>query len=282
MSNLNLTLGRLLKFCNPVRVSRNIAWRYRASASREPHVFVLGAPRSGTTLTFKILSSNPAFCAIDDETYFLVPRDVFNDNCKGLTSKEIKELRNQSKDIIELYDNLANFIIKREGGKRFLEKTPMHVLYLRFLTQHFPNAKFINMIRDGRDCYVSHKRLDAHLHSSITRFACLWRDHIVARQRLGQHPQIMDITYEELTGKPWETSKQIMNFLGEDFLEEQINPKYYSNTNLLKIKGHDQLSKPINSASIGRWREKMTSQEIAVFNRIAGKQLKGLGYEVGI
>jgi len=284
----NLTFKRILKFCNPVLVTKNLVWRYLSRKSYEPHVFVLGAPRSGTTLMFRILFVHPEFYGLDYETFFFVPRNLFNDdkkcqlnnNFQSFSVEEIIQVRNQSRDIIHFYDNLAKLIAPREGGQHFLEKTPPHVLYLRFLIKKLPNAKFIHMIRDGRDCYVSHKRLGPQSQWSITDFAKMWRDHILARQRVGEHHQIIDIKYEEFVQEPLETTKKIMNFLGEDFFDQQIDPKYYSNTNRVENPGHERLKQPITSASVGSWREKMTAKEIAIFNRIAGSKLQELGYDV--
>lgn len=290
MANLNI-LGfpkRVTSLINPVKVTRNTLWRYGSGISQEPHVFVVGAPRSGTTLMFTVLRSHPAFSAIDSETFFFVPRDVFNlNNYKRLSnlgapsSQETAELLASSKDLINFYDNVAKFINMRDGGKRFLEKTPFHVLYLKFLTKHFPKAKFINMIRDGRDCYISNCRLDPQFHKPLSSFASLWRDSIKSRQSLGEHSQILDIKYEEFTHNPAKMTQKIMNFIDEDFLEQQIDPNYYSKSKIFKgYSGHERLSQPIKPSSIGKWREKLTVKQIEVFNSIAGRELKQLEYEI--
>ncbi|WP_153009732.1 sulfotransferase family protein [Mastigocoleus testarum] len=279
---------KLVNICNPIKVIKNIQWRYGSTTSVEPHVFVVGAPRSGTTLMFSVLASHPAFSFIERETFFFVPRNVLDLECYtrlsnfgGPTKQEIKDIFKASSNLVELYDNVADLIKQRDRKQRFLEKTPFHVLYLKFLINHFPNAKFIHMIRDGRDCYLSSKRLAAHYHKPLSKEATLWCDSIKARQSLGESRQIIDIRYEEFTHKPLEITQKIMNFLGEDFLEEQVKTTSYSKTKMFAGEsGHERLKQPIKPSSIGQWREKMTSEEINLFQNIAGSQLKQFNYEV--
>ena len=196
-------------------------------------------------------------------------------------NKKSKDIFKSSRNLVELYDNVADLIKQRDRKQRFLEKTPFHVLYLKFLSKHFPNAKFVHMIRDGRDCYLSSRRLATYHHKPLYKEAILWRDSIKARQSLRENRQIIDIKYEEFTHKPLEITQKIMNFLGEDFLEEQVKPNSYSKTKMFASEsGHERLKQPIKPSSIGQWRKKMTGEEINLFQRIAGSQLKELNYEL--
>lgn len=281
---------RIRSLANPLKIFKNLKGRYICSVSYKPHIFVLGAPRSGTTLMFTILASHPNISSIDCETFFFVPRDIFNlSSYKRLTDSgdidinKIKSYLNSSKDIVAIYDSIAEDIMRREECSRFLEKTPFHILYIDFLLKHFPNAKFVNMIRDGRDCYRSNKRLADYYHKPLEKFSMIWRDSIRARESVGDHPQIIDIRYEDLTSSPEKVVKDLMTFVGEDFFPYQIDPTHYSQSQIFKHdRGHERLSQPIKPTSIGKWREKLTKDEISYFQKIAGKELISMGYEVVI
>lgn len=290
MKNVNLMRfpRKLTSICNPIKVSKNLFWRYNSSISTESHVFVIGAPRSGTSLMFSILACHPVFSRINCETFFFVPRDVLNQknyirlyDFGGLKNSEVKELLDISKNLIDFYDRFTYAIKQRDNKQRFIEKTPFHVLYLDFLLKHFPNAKFINMIRDGRDCYISNKKLAPHFHQPIAKFSTIWRDSIKIRRNIGISKQILDIRYEELTDNPNQVTANIMNFLGEDFLEKQVDCRYFSQVKMFRGQsGHERLEKPIRPTSIGQWKKKMTREEISIFNRIASRELLVLGYEI--
>lgn len=122
---------RVGSLVNPVKIARNIKWRYGARTSDAPHVFVVGAPRSGTTLMFTILASHPEFSSINLESFFFVPRDVFKlesyrrlEKYGGLSTDSMKSLLASSRDLVELYDRMAEKLIAKDNASRFLEKLP--------------------------------------------------------------------------------------------------------------------------------------------------------------
>lgn len=72
-----------------------------------------------------------------------------------------------------------------------------------------------------------------------------------------------------------------MSFLGEKFYSEQINPQKTSNINIyLELSGHERLAKPIRPTSIGKWKDKLSPEEISIFEKIAGCELESLGYAI--
>ncbi|MEM9275908.1 MAG: sulfotransferase [Cyanobacteria bacterium P01_F01_bin.143] len=280
------TPKRIQSFLKPLQVARNLVWRYGARISYSPHVFVIGAPRSGTTLLFSILAAHPSFAAINNETYFFTFRDVFKlenysrlSDFGGPSKKEFGELLSNSQDLVDFYDNVAKFMIERDGGSRFLEKSPIHTIYLGYLIKKFPNAKFINLIRDGRDCYVSYSRLPYC--ESIEKYAKRWRDSIRVRQKQGKNTQIIDVRYEDLVNQPEAITHKIMDFIGEKFYAHQVTTQGYSNPRIFnEHSGHERLNKPIKANTVGKWREQLNPRQIDSFNKIAKKELKSLEYDI--
>lgn len=276
----------LSNLVNPIKIISNLIGRYNNETSIKPHVFVVGAPRSGTTLMFSILSCHPSFASLDLETFLLVPHDIWNiefykklSNFGGPDENVIKNILDTSNNLVNIYDQIAQWVCEQKSGERFVEKSVHHVFCLEYICQHFPNAKIINMIRDGRDCYVSQSKM-SQLGFNVDKYANFWQKSIRARQKLGEHPAIIDIKYENLTINPHGEVKKIMDFLGEDFYEYQVDPNSFSKNSNVQKNHHKRLQKPITGRTIGQWKNKMTIEDIKLFEKKVGIELVQLNYEL--
>jgi protein-tyrosine sulfotransferase len=259
-----------------------LSWRFPKTLSTKKHIFVIGAPRSGTTLLEAILAVHPNLTSLRQELAIFSFRNIFELErlAFSLTKTETAAaLFQESTDVIEFYDKLAESALRIHGGKRFLEKTPQNILHLAFLRNNFPNAQFININRDGRDCYCSAQSNPYVIQANkVEDYAKYWRRCVESRNRFGNDPNIIDIRYEELTSAPERVTKSLMSFLGEDFLPEQIQSNQYSQHGASQAPFFKKLSGPIDTSSHNQWQSKLSEQEIKQFERIAGSQLVQLGY----
>jgi protein-tyrosine sulfotransferase len=266
---------------HPQAIPKNIFMRLPKTISSDPHIFVFGAPRSGTTLMKLILGAHPNLSSFGYETGLFMYRDIYGFTYEGFTATDIANLINQSPDIVRFYDKFTQQITQQTGGQRFIEKTPQHVLRLKFLLKHFPNAKFINMFRDGRDGYCSARHhQNVPQGKSIVRYASYWKKCVNARLRQGENDKIFDVKYEELTTNPEQVVRQIMNFLGEEYNARQIEPQYYSQNRITQDTRQEfrKLSKSIDQSSQERWKKELTESDVQQFHKIAGRELQILGY----
>lgn len=270
----------LLSFLtDPKSIFKNITWRLPKNRSSEEHIFIVGAPRSGTTLLQSVIRAHPNITGIEGETGFFMWRDIFTRRYPSLDANQTRAMFSECKDIVSLFDRYAAFIRSKYGGHRMLEKTPQHVFRLSFILRYFPQAKVINILRDGRDCYCSAQNHPNVIQRRSTQaFAKYWKRCLQARRKFDRNPMIMDVQYERLVKHPEVIIKEIMTFLGETYDERQISPKYYSSAKLSKTKQLRKLGAEIDDASVGRWRQEMSKQKLRSFYRIAGQQLKELGY----
>lgn len=278
-----MTLARIIHQFqkNPDHILPNIMMRFPKAKSSQKHIFVLGAPRSGTTLLKLILGVHPNLTGVGYETGFFMYKDLLSYNFKGLDPSEKKEIISQSSDIIQLFDSWIEKLLLKTGGKRFIEKTPPHVLKLGFLLKYFPSAQFINIYRDGRDCYCSARNHQYVIQGrSLTKYANYWQKCINARWKMGQQDHIFDLKYEDLVTQPEKIVKEIMIFLKEEYDPRQIQPQYYSENRITKSKRQEfaKLSKSIDGSNIYKYKTKLTPEEIKAFHKIAGKELQKLGY----
>jgi protein-tyrosine sulfotransferase len=268
--------------CTPNKVLKMLAWRFPRIPSTQRHIFIIGAPRSGTTLLEAILAVHPNFSSLHKELAIFSFRNIFELERLAFSITETATttaLFQKSADIVEFYDKLAESVLSIQGGKRFLEKTPQNVLHLAFLRNSFPNAQFINIVRDGRDCYCSAQDNPYVIQSkSVERYAKYWRRCVESRIAFGHDPNIIDIRYEELTSDAVGVTKNLMHFLGEEFLPEQLQTSHYSQHNASKVPFFQKLTCPIDTSSHNQWQTELTKREIKTFERIAGSHLVQLGY----
>ncbi len=269
---------------NPSHLPKNIIWRFPKKTSTQKHIFVLGAPRSGTTLSKLILTSHPYLIGPGYETAFFTYRDIFSFRFKGIKRQKMDDLRQNCHDIVEFFDVFTHEILSQHPeAKYYVEKTPQHVLQLAFLTKYFPNSKFIHMVRDGRDGYCSAKyHKNVVQGSDVKRYAKYWRKCLNSRIKLGDQDNILDVKYEALASDPETTIKGMMSFIGETYHPQQLQPGKYSNNAITKIKTpvFAKLSSKINDSSIQRYKKELSKKEIEIFNNIAGQQLHYFGYEI--
>ena len=275
------TIQQFLK--HPDHLLKNIIWRFPKSQSEQRHIFVIGAPRSGTTLVKLLLGAHPDLTGPGYETALFMYKDLFAFSYPGFTTLEIEQIQQDSQDIVQFFDKFAELNLRKYGGKRFIEKTPPHVLRLPFLSRYFPQAQFINIFRDGRDCYCSARRHPNVVQGShVQRYARYWKRCIEARLRQGNQENILDVQYEDLAQDPSKIVQQIMAFLKEEYDPRQISPDNYSKNQITKTNRQEfsKLSQAIDTSSVKRYQKELSTQEIEQFHQIAGHQLEQLGYEV--
>ena len=275
---------------SPLDIPKNIFWRLPKTKSQQKHVFIIGAPRSGTTLIKSILCAHPNFKSITYETTGIFQyRNIFdlngynhifkNDN---FSSQQMTKVIDRSSNIIELFDNFCFDYLPKDADKKFVEKiNTITMNRVKLLLNYFPNSQFVHIYRDGRDCFCS-ARHHPHVYQgqNVERFAKHWKNCINSRLNVGEHPNLYDISYESLTSEleTVNTVKKLMDFLGEKYYANLIDPQHYENKYMSKANHHNNLSKPIKNTSQGRWKKELTNAEIDRFQKLAGLQLKKLGY----
>lgn len=266
---------------NPSRLLRNLCWWLSAAESEARHVFVLGAPRSGTTLLENIIAAHPDNVSLRRETGLFTKADVFRDGLcfpPLLDEYSVDYLRSESSDIVSFFDKVAEAACSEAGSSRFVEKTPQHVLRLRWLVDHFPQSNFVHLYRDGRDCYVSARSTNVPQNTSVIRFAWYWKRCVESRLSIGEDERITDVRYEELVEEPRKITRKIMGCLGQSFVPKQLDPDIRSNDPRSDQEVHSGLSEAVHSRSVERWRSDLDRIEGFMFEKIAGRQLATLGY----
>lgn len=152
------------------------------------------------------------------------------------------------------------------------------------LIELYPESYVLYMQRDGRDVAASRK-LVGNFKQSIEQIARSWCEQMSRFEQFAAKPGVNArlVNYERLTAEPEAELREVIAFLDLPWDDRLLQFHDEDLTIYKNPMGHlsaDQVNKPINASSVGRWKRDLTSEEIAQFEFIAGPTLARLGYEV--
>ena len=270
-----------------------------------PFVFIVGCPRSGTSLLQRIVNAHPQI-AITPETHW-IPR-LFEKR-KGLTPEDmvttelISRLLEQARftrlgigreELLAMiaggrpvsYSSLVTAIFDSYGdaqGKALVgDKTPGYVRRMNTLHALWPQARFVHLIRDGRDVYLSmrHRPLhdlkagafDTWSEKPVLTAALWWELNVRGGRKAGNllgAGLYYEIRYESLVAHPREECETLSAFLGLPYDDAMLR---FNETQRKKKE-----RRPI-TPGLRDWRTQMPAQDLERFEAAAGGLLEELGY----
>ena len=188
---------------------------------------------------------------------------------------------------------------EREGKSRYGDKTPGYVKEMRRIQRVLPEARFVHIIRDGRDVSLSHLRMNWGP-ETYAQSARLWRNRIrKARKMAPSVNHYMEIHFEDLVADTEGTLRRVCDFIDLEFdpvmldYHERAEGRLAEKARELprknrpnqpaeaRMESHRLAKEPPRSDRIGMWRERMTPEEVAEYEAVAGDMLVELGYELG-
>ncbi|MEZ5155639.1 MAG: sulfotransferase [Solirubrobacterales bacterium] len=301
-------------------------WRTRRSAVRRgasgppPAPFVVGATRSGTTLLRLMLDAHPQI-AIPSETHF-IPELVSARDKHGATREQMLELLASHRrwgdftiEPAELAERWAAIepltgadavraffalYADKHGkhGARWGDKTPGYVKSMREIQGYLPEARFIHLIRDGRDVALSVLK-QTWGPQSVEAAAEKWRSRV--NRGRSQAPYLgyyLEVKFEDLILQTERELRRICEFIELDFDEDMLGyhltaeqrlqekaralPRAHGEAQSAekRLMSHAKTFEPPNPDMIGTWRERMSPADRAAYEALAGDLLDELGYEV--
>jgi len=248
-------------------------------------VFVTGCPRSGTTLLKAIMEAHSRMCgpSYETSTIFSFPADFYHQNWGPIDLEDdmVRHiLSEQGSDIVSFYDNVVQKSRERKGADVFVDKVWPRRYQLRYVSAKFPRARWIHIVRDGRDCYCSALRHpNVPQSESVTEFASFWKGYLQNAENILPDDRRFSVRYEDLVQEPGSRMASIMGFVGLDFEAAQVQASEREGRGAKQHKGaHGRLSRPITDDTVGRWREEMGDEAVASFRCRAGDMLREWRY----
>ena len=285
--------------------------------TRRPAPFVVGMNRSGTTLLRMMLDAHPQL-AIPPETHF-VPDVIRAARKRGAKPGDVLEAMKDHREWedfaiadsdaltflgeakkLDPSSALRSFYeayAARAGKPRWGEKTPRYVLKMPLIQEALPEARFVHVIRDGRDVALSVldrtvKDLDA------AEVARRWQRKIErARADAPRLEHYLEVRYEALVADPRPVLEEVCEFIELPFDEAMLDYHERSGERLEEMRRelpgsdssaelsvdrrmatHRRTTAPPDASRATRWREEMSAEDRSSFERVAGGTLAKLGY----
>ena len=183
-----------------------------------PPIFVIGSPRSGTTLLRLILDSHPRI-SCGAETHFLRDLEAIVGRNWDLVATYGLDREWWLSRIRDLYADFQAEVLGRSGKARWAEKDPTYTLHLAFIEELFPDAVYVHLLRDGHDVVASFR--DRWGYRSAARAARTeWARYVRAARALQRRlpgERFLELRYEELVADPEAQGQRLFAFLGEDW-----------------------------------------------------------------
>jgi hypothetical protein len=275
----------------------------------KPPVFILGCPRSGTTLLYHMLQSAGGFAAYRKETHLydmVVPR--FGDLKTAASRQEflnewlnsyfgklpdldvaplLRDAVDRSRSGGRFLRLLMESIARAQGAERWMEATPAHVLYIHEIKRDFPDALIVHVIRDGRDSALSLDRqhwivpFPWDRQRTLAVAALYWEWMVRSGRRAGRAlpGDYLEIRFEDLIAAPRETLREVGAFIDHelDYDRIQRNAKgtlANPNTSFREKLTHGDFH------PVGRWKTGCAPEAIQLCESAVGRLLEELGYRL--
>lgn len=171
----------------------------------------------------------------------------------------------------------------RFGKARWGDKRPSYVKQVDMLMRLFPDAQFVHLIRDGRDCVSSLKEMPWFTLDSYHAMST-WGEAIDAGRRLQKtmsEDSYYEVRYEDLTNDPVTEMKKLCHFLEEDFDLAMTSPREAASVAVPVHKvWHSNTHGEVTKARVGSWSKRLEVWEIELCEQVLGERLEANGYEL--
>ena len=209
-------------------------------------IFVVGMPRSGTSLVEQILSSHIKIYGAGELSFLsdIIEREI---NSK---KQEYSNLQSEYMDCIKKFRNEKEYLV---------DKTPLNFKWIGFILNFFPNSKIIHCKRSAIDvCWSNYKNLFSseklnysYSFSNLANYYRLYEDLMLHWNKIYKN-KFYEIDYEKLVKNKEEEIKNILKYLDLDWDENCLN--FHKNKRSVSTASLAQVRKPIYNSSVEKWK----------------------------
>lgn len=262
-------------------------------------IFMVGAPRSGTTWLQLLLSASPLIAtAVETQLFSLYARSLFSEWRWASSGRKvgIYSLMNEEEyfHFLRQFASsiLARILAAKPGATMILEKTPDHALYWKDILALFPGAHFLHVIRDPRAVVASMRSASqswADWHSPSVITSCThWISNVAAAREIrNTTPNYLEVRYEDLKRNDTHTLRSLFAWCGVGLSDAEVASILRKNEiDRLRSFEVQELASDYGSwgkdffrkGEIDSWRSELSWRQVVLIERLVGTLMDELGY----
>lgn len=229
-----------------------------SSGSHKTPIFIVGLPRTGTTLTERILSSHSQVESVGETEFvqMVLRRESGVKSTEKMSTKIIEAVSREKMDLLS--DGYLNAVKYRLGDSPFfIDKLPFNYLYLGFIAKAWPHARIVLLNRNPMDaCFAMYKQVFTWAYKFSYTLDGLGR-YYVAYDRLCAHwrdvlgDQLIEVDYETLVADHEGQTRMLLQTIGLNFEDACLD--FDQNTKPSATASSVQVREKIHTRSVNRW-----------------------------
>ncbi|MEG3875776.1 sulfotransferase [Microcoleus sp. herbarium7] len=266
-------------------------------------IFLVGAPRSGTTILQALLASHPKITSFPETKFFhylwteklksKLPdrlREFFHKEiCRPELYDELQIRRQSTTDRVAWFVGILDRLAAEEGNEIWLEKTPEHVYFIQDILNYLPEAKFVHIVRNPLDVVASMRKATSDrlnnalwggewtLDFSIER----WKSSALISLRFRDTPQQhLVVRYEDLLQDKIRLLSICCYFIDIAYDVEMLRNYRVKAVKLgLGLPWHDRIDRDIEPATVAKYESFLNVDEVRYILRQTAELRSYFGYE---
>jgi tetratricopeptide (TPR) repeat protein len=255
----NMTITRF--GCDPADVA---GWDHEnAPSAAESPVFVVGFPRSGTTLLELALDAHPLLASMDEQPFLQNALDDLRATGASYPGGLAALSRTDLERIRTAYWGRVRGRVLLEPGQRLVDKNPLNILRLPVIRRLFPHSRILLTVRHPCDvllsCYVQHFRAPdfallcgdlPSLAAGYRRTFDFWYEQVGVLA-----PNVCEVRYETFVADLDAEARRVIDYLDLPWADRVLAPAERAQAKgYISTPSYAQVVQPVNTKSIGRWR----------------------------
>ena len=270
-------------------------------------IFVVGCPRSGTTMLSLMIHAHPRL-AMPPESRFLIRtwrvRKKFGDlstpeqrlalakSCVRTGSK-VRDLGLDPQETLDAilaapptmgsaFGTVFKMFADRHGKARWGDKRPAYYQEVDVLLRLFPDAQIVHIVRDGRSNVASLKTMPWWPFDSIGSMAAWSQAEYCSRRNAKRLPGDVFhvVRYESLVADPEPVLRQLCTFLEEDFHPAMLEPSEVREVVPEKKTWHTNLNNTVSTDRVESWRQGLDPWELGLMETVLRRKLRRYRYPI--